>query len=200
MIHLNRTFQTQFLLAPVALCGFASRYKMTRITANRQKITLPSPEEVKLVLPDSKQKKAHVKVHTTMRRALFETQPTPINDFINFKSMTGNEILLNLDNHSNFAITELLGGLHELSTRETPKRIDWMTHPIVKGAMQHLKERISGMTAKQLAQVPIIMHKLAWTDKEMWHMCAKHILRILHKYKARDMAYFLDIFDREFLD
>jgi hypothetical protein len=62
--------------------------------------------------------------------------------------MTGNEILLNLDNHQHFAVTELLGALHELSTRQTPKRIDWMTHPIVAGAMNHLKEKVSGMTAK----------------------------------------------------
>lgn len=49
--------------------------------------------------------------------------------------MTGNEILLNLDNHEHFSVTELLGGLIELGKRKTPKRIDWMTHPIVISAM-----------------------------------------------------------------
>ena len=43
---------------------------------------------------------------------------TPIKDFINFKEMSSNEILLNLENHKNFASSELVGGLVELSTRE----------------------------------------------------------------------------------
>ena len=66
--------------------------------------------------------------------------------------------------------------------------------------MTHLRDKISGMTAKQLVQVPIILHKLAWSDRECWSLCQTNILRLLHKYKARDMAYFLDVFDREFLD
>ena len=31
-------------------------------------------------------------------------------------------------------------------------------------------------------------------------MTSDNVLRILHKYICRDMAYFLDLFDREFLD
>jgi hypothetical protein len=31
-------------------------------------------------------------------------------------------------------------------------------------------------------------------------MTSENVLRILHKYRGRDMAYFLDLFDREFLD
>lgn len=192
-----------YMLAPVTSFSFASRYQMKRLTADRQRLTMPNPEDLKLVLPvhgEKPPRKATVKVHTTKRRALFEYQPTPIHDFINFKNMTGNEILLNLDNHKHFAITELLGALHELSTRPTPKRIDWMTHPIVAGAMAHLKDKISGMTAKQLVQVPIILHKLSWSDRSLWQLCQTNILRLLHKYKARDMAYFLDVFDRDFLD
>lgn len=30
-------------------------------------------------------------------------------------------------------------------------------------------------------------------------MTSDNILRLLHKYKSRDLAYFIDIFDREFL-
>ena len=31
-------------------------------------------------------------------------------------------------------------------------------------------------------------------------MTADNVLRLLHKFKGRDLAYFLDVFDREFLD
>lgn len=37
-------------------------------------------------------------------------------------------------------------------------------------------------------------------NSDMWMDNAKHVLRMLHKYKARDMGQFLDLFDREVLD
>ena len=46
-------------------------------------------------------------------------QPTPLHDFINFKEMkSGNEVLLNLENHEHFDHSELLGGLIELCNRD----------------------------------------------------------------------------------
>lgn len=61
----------------------------------------------------------HVKVRGGKRRALsLRMQRTPIKDFINFKLMTSNEILLNLENHKNFESSELVGGLVELSRRD----------------------------------------------------------------------------------
>ena len=106
-----------FMLAPITSFGFASRYQMNRLTADRQRLIMPHLEDMKLVLPvhgANPPKKATVKVHTTKRRALYKNQLIPTHDFINFKKMTGNEILLNLENHEHFAITELLGALSEL--------------------------------------------------------------------------------------
>jgi hypothetical protein len=45
-------------------------------------------------------------------------QPVPIHDFLNFKIMTSNEILLNLDNVENLDHSELVGGLIELANRD----------------------------------------------------------------------------------
>ena len=42
----------------------------------------------------------------------------PIQDFMNFKKMQSNEILLNLDNNDNLEHSELVGGLNELSLRD----------------------------------------------------------------------------------
>lgn len=44
--------------------------------------------------------------------------PTPLHDYINFKKMSGNEIILNLDNHENLTHGELVGGLLELGKRD----------------------------------------------------------------------------------
>jgi len=34
----------------------------------------------------------------------------------------------------------------------------------------------------------------------MWRKCEHNILRMLHKYKANDIAMFIDLFDRDYLD
>ena len=44
------------------------------------------------------------------------------------------------------------------------------------------------------------MDRLGVNDAEQWHINAHNTLRLLHKYKARDFAQFLDIFDRETYD
>ncbi len=47
-----------------------------------------------------------------------DNQPIPIKDFINFKNMDGNEIILNLDNVENLRNGELISGLFELGKRD----------------------------------------------------------------------------------
>ena len=69
-------------------------------------------------------------------------QPTPLHDYINFKQMSsGNEVLLNLENHEHFSHSELLGGLIELANRDEKQEFEWMTHPITASALQDLKSR-----------------------------------------------------------
>lgn len=43
--------------------------------------------------------------------------PVPMNDYLNFKSMTGNEILLYLENPSNLRDSEFSSALNELMKR-----------------------------------------------------------------------------------
>ncbi len=45
----------------------------------------------------------------------------PVTQFINFKPMTGNEILLNLEKADALKTSELCGGLIELSSRQSPR-------------------------------------------------------------------------------
>lgn len=44
--------------------------------------------------------------------------------------MSGNEILLNLDNCENLTHGELMSGLIELGKRDKKKEFDWNTHAI----------------------------------------------------------------------
>lgn len=72
-----------------------------------------------------------------------KTQPIPLHDFINFKKMSGNEILLNLDNCDNLRSSELLSGLIELGYRDPNKEHDWNNHPITMKCFTEIKRRIA---------------------------------------------------------
>jgi hypothetical protein len=46
----------------------------------------------------------------------------------------------------------------------------------------------------------MLLDRLVILDQSLWFLTSHHVLRLLHKYKGRDMAVFLDLFDRDFLD
>ena len=63
--------------------------------------------------------------------AKYKDHLIPIKDFINFKQMSGNEILLNLDNERYMKATEVVGGLLELAKRDKYHSHNWNEHPTV---------------------------------------------------------------------
>lgn len=52
--------------------------------------------------------------------------------------MTGNEILLNLERAEALKTSELCGGLIELSSRQSPRDVDWNTHPWIISTVQEV--------------------------------------------------------------
>jgi hypothetical protein len=67
-----------------------------------------------LAFPGSGISASNVKVIKGKTVARVGKQPVPIKDFINFKKMSGNEIILNLENVENLSNGELVSGLIEL--------------------------------------------------------------------------------------
>lgn len=82
--------------------------------------------------------------------------------------MTSNEILLNLDNHENFANSELVGGLIELGKRDKKREHDWNLHPISASALKDFKRRLPSMSAKHVLQGSIILDRLRVIDSSLW--------------------------------
>jgi hypothetical protein len=113
---------------------------------------------------------------------------------------SGNEVLVNLDNCDNLRNGELVSGLIELGLRDKNQEFDWNNHSIVQKCMTELKDRLPRMNAKNVVQTPILLQGLKIIDPEVWQLASKHSLRILHKYKGRDMAMLLDLYDRDILD
>jgi hypothetical protein len=125
-----------------------------------KKQTAMPTQGLTLAFPGTSARAKNVKLLTEWKRANVDKQPTPIKDFLNFKLMSGNEVILNLENHEHFSTSELIGGLLALSQHDRLYRFNWNNHPTTATALKDLKGRIGNMNAKNLIQTAIILDKL----------------------------------------
>lgn len=77
---------------------------------------------------------------------------------------------------------------------------NWNTHPITVECFESYKERAPGMTAKHIFQGMIALHGLRNYDADLWQLTAEHILRLLHKFKANELAHILHVYERDMRD
>ena len=70
-------------------------------------------------------KRQDVKFAVRVHRPPIDPLPIPRHDYINFKVMGGNEILLNLENYEHFSNSELVSALIELAKRDAAGEHDW---------------------------------------------------------------------------
>jgi hypothetical protein len=49
-------------------------------------------------------------------------------------------------------------------------------------------------------QTALILDRLQILDQNVWNKTGTHVLRLLHKFKGRDLALMLDVFDKDILD
>ena len=99
-----------------------------------------------------------------------DKQPIPLKDHINFKKMlSGNEILINLDNCDNLRNGELISALIELGRRDGGQQVcDWNQHAIVQKSLTELKRRMGLLNSKNIIQTPILLQNLRILDSEIW--------------------------------
>lgn len=105
-----------------------------------------------------------VKMSKIKSRVRVDKQPIPLHDFINFKNMSGNEIILNLDNCENLRNGELISGLYELAKRDSKQEHDWNSHPVTAKCILDLKNRLPRMNAKNVLQAALLMQNLRIID------------------------------------
>eukprot|EP00347_Sterkiella_histriomuscorum_P012657 403367729 len=129
-----------------------------------------------------------------------DKEPIPLHDYINFKKMSGNEIILNLDNVLNLRNGELVSGLCELAQRDKNKEFDWNTHPVTFRCLNELKRRATQLNHKQVIMLALLLQNLRIIDQDIWNLAATNSLKLLHKYSGSQLAQLLDLFDKDILD
>lgn len=137
-----------------------------------------------MAFPGTGRSPRDLKIKETNTRATFKKQPTPLHDYLNFKTMTNNEVLLNLQNSDNFSTSELIGGLVELGNRDRHHRFNWAMHPTTAKCVEDLMQQVGSLGHKHTLQAAVILQKLYIIDQGHWQKIAKNALRMLHKYKA----------------
>lgn len=114
--------------------------------------------------------------------------------------MSGNEILLNLDNYENLRNGELVSGLCELAKRDKEQEHDWNTHPVTAKCIMNLKKRINQFNFRQIIQTALLLQKLRIIDQEAWNIAARNAQKLLHKFHGSQLSQLMDLFDEEILD
>jgi len=159
------------LLTQASYFNFASRMAQKRIYVDKKKVHLSSNTSSNLSFRkpwDPTARPMQVKITKVTKRATFTRQPTPIHDYINFKSMSGNEILINLNNVTNLGQQEMMGGLLELTKRDKKREHDWNVNPITAKCVQVYNAKVKGYNSKRVIQGLLMLHMLRIHNLEAW--------------------------------
>ena len=110
--------------------------------------------------------------------------------------MSGNEILINLNNVENLGQQEMMAGLLELIRKDKKGLYDWNTNPITAKCIEKYTAQVRGYNAKRTIQGAMMLSMLRIRDPKAWDITSRRILFLLHKYTARDFAFILHLFDQ----
>jgi len=109
-------------------------------------------------------------------------------DYIDFRRMTGNEVLLNLENSEYLNEQELASGLFELSQRKAPEGYDWNEHPWVQKIVGIIKKKAPQFNQMTMSTISYACHKLDLKDELLWRGLEKECDKLLHRMKPRGFA------------
>ena len=83
----------------------------------------------------------------------------------------------------------------ELAKRDNKHEHNWNVNPITAKCVQVYNNKIKGFNAKRTIQGALMLHMLRINNATAWELTSKRLLYLLHKYRARDYALMLHIFD-----
>ncbi|EGR34585.1 hypothetical protein IMG5_006460 [Ichthyophthirius multifiliis] len=135
-------------------------------------------------------------------RYIYRPQKHPINvafhDYINFKLLSGNEILLYLEQYKNLRPSELCSALIELSRREGSSDIDWNKHEWVNQTIQHVKQMLPQYSSSVVTYIIIAIQRLKIEDDELWNKIQTQVEKCYPKFNHKAFGYcFIAFLEKE---
>ena len=82
-----------------------------------------------------------------------------MHDYMNFKHMSGNEILINLQNNKYMTTTERLNCMIALKKKDIQNIYPWMEHPWFFECYNRLRDGVHKMSHKHILMTLTMVHK-----------------------------------------
>lgn len=115
--------------------------------------------------------------------------PSKTHDFIDFRTLTGNEVLYNLQNAQHFRPYEYSNAFLALGTKKgAPVGYEWEKNAFVQTALAEGKRKIPQFTCKVLTSLAHAWGRLGIKDPELWALLETHILRQFVTIEPRGLA------------
>lgn len=119
-------------------------------------------------------------------------------DWMPFHKMSGNELLLNLQNVDHFRNEEVLDFLNHLIRVPKALEIDWNEHELFQGLINRVTKHFSAFKSEQIAEILRIFKKLKIKDESFWHLIEKRFMALHPSLKGRHFAaFFLHLMEAE---
>ena len=116
-------------------------------------------------------------------------QSAKTHDFIDFRTLTGNEVLFNLQNAKHFRPYEYSNAFLVLGTKKgAPVGYEWEKNEFVQTALAEGKRKIPQFTCKVLTSLAHAWGRLGIKDAELWALLETHIVRQFVAIEPRGLA------------
>lgn len=138
-----------------------------------------------------------MKLRYIYRPAKNITPTPPTTDFINFKRMTGNEILLNMKNSHLFRNEEVVECLKCFLLIENVMKHDWHEHEYFQMLQKRINTKFSQFTNSQKVQLVRMMTKLKIRDEEFWGVAYKQFQMLYPNLNGKEFGiFYVDLLSR----
>lgn len=142
-----------------------------------------------------------ISIHMKLRYRFSPTKnmhsTPPSTDLINFKRMTGNEILLNMQNAAYFRDQEVMDCLRCFLLQEGVYDHDWEENELFQHFLKRIIGKFCGFTSENKAIFIRTFKKLKIKNPEFWQMAFKQFKLIHPSLKGKYFGYFyVDLLSR----
>ncbi|KRX10467.1 hypothetical protein PPERSA_08769 [Pseudocohnilembus persalinus] len=103
--------------------------------------------------------------------------------------MSGNQILLHLEEPNNLRETEICSALIELSKREIKEEIDWNQHEWIQNTLDHLLNHLDSFSPASVSYVTLGLFRLKINRQEIWDKLEHVVAKTMHKFTAKGFGY-----------
>eukprot|EP00331_Platyophrya_macrostoma_P013809 CAMPEP_0176419880 /NCGR_PEP_ID=MMETSP0127-20121128/8299_1 /TAXON_ID=938130 /ORGANISM="Platyophrya macrostoma, Strain WH" /LENGTH=331 /DNA_ID=CAMNT_0017800419 /DNA_START=151 /DNA_END=1146 /DNA_ORIENTATION=- len=144
-------------------------------------------------LPDLKDKNLTFPINIPLRisyvfRPAKRLPTIPMHDYLNFKQMTGNEILLYLENPQNLRLSEFASALNELIKKAGASEKDWANHPWIQNCAKWATEKSSNLSRVDVGILVKVFEFIKYEDEKLWANLAAASNKMLQLLRGKSYS------------